>query len=107
MGATLYGVSGLVTGAIFAVLLGLSNGPRGFHEMTQARLVALGAAAGFLFPPSLDFLISSGFTFPSLYSAGIGVLLGATSAAASLALARRAEKHYESLQANQEVPALP
>ena len=91
MYATAFAVIGLLTGGTFAALVGFLKGRRGFDEMSQARFVVLGAAAGFLCPPSLDFLISSGFSFPSLYSAGITMLLGAGSAAATLALARRAD----------------
>ena len=77
-------VAGFVGGVIFSAVLGIAEGRRRFDEMSLPRFAAWGAVGGLL----ISLLIGGG---------GLAVimaafmLLGAGSAAGSLALARRAD----------------
>ncbi len=89
----LYGMMGFVGGAAFSVVLGVTEGRRRFDEMSLLRFAACGAVGGVLLAIPLLLLLAA--TDPSaLYWFGTSVvvaLLGAGSAAGSLALARRAD----------------
>ena len=79
-----FAVWGLIGGAIFSMTLGVAEGRRTFDEMSLPSFAVLGAVVG-LFVSGL--LAGGYFVFP---------LLGAGSAAGSLALARRASPELES-----------
>jgi len=74
-----FAVTGLIGGAIFSLALGIAEGRRRFDEMSLPSFAVLGAVGGLFI--SLLFVWGF-FIFP---------LLGAGSAAGSLALARRAD----------------
>ncbi len=94
-GSVLFAMCGFAGGAAFSVVLSVAEGRRRFDEMSLLRFAAWGAVGGFLLamPPLLPLLLAA--TGPSaLYWFGTSVvvaLLGAGSAAGSLALARRAD----------------
>ena len=77
-----YAMMGLIGGGAFSV------GRRRFDEMSLPRFAAWGAVGGLL----LSVPISSGLTLQSLVTGSVTTLLGAGSAAGSLALARRANE---------------
>ena len=94
--AALWAVVGFVGGAIFSVVLGIAERRRSFDEMSLPRFAGWGAVGGFLLaipwvfgagpPPTLGEILDTG---------GVMALLGAGSAAGSLALARRADPLLE------------
>ncbi len=85
-----FGVMGFIGGAAFSVVLGIAEGRRSFDQMSLPRFAAWGAAGGLLV--SLFFQISpAGSPGISVMAASVLTLLGAGSAAGSLALARRAD----------------
>ncbi len=78
--------------AAFSVVLSVTEGRRRFGEMSLLRFAACGAVGGFLLAMPLLLLLAT--DPPALYRFGTSVvvaLLGAGSAAGSLALARRAD----------------
>ena len=77
-------VAGFVGGVIFSAVLGIAEGRRRFDEMSLPRFAAWGAVGGLL----MSLLIGGG-GLPVIMAAFM--LLGAGSAAGSLALARRAD----------------
>ena len=77
-------VAGFVGGVIFSAVLGIAEGRRRFDEMSLPRFAAWGAVGGLL----MSLLIGGG-GLPVIMAAF--TLLGAGSAAGSLALARRAD----------------
>ena len=81
-----YGAIGFVGGAIFSAVLALAEGRRTFDELSLPRFSVWGAVGGLLLWVLGGGLVSSGFI-----GAGIAALLGAGSAAGSLALARKAD----------------
>ncbi len=91
-GSVFFAMCGFAGGAAFSVVLSVTEGRRRFDEMSLPRFAAWGAVGGFLLAMPLALLAA---TDPSaLYWFGtstIVALLGAGSAAGSLALARRAD----------------
>ena len=92
----LLAVSGFIGGAAFSVVLGIVEGRRRFDELSLARFAAWGALGGALL------WIPSG---EGVQTVVILSLMGAGSAAGSLALARRAEDK-ELLEAGEEALGL-
>ena len=89
----LLAVLGFVGGATFSTVLGIAERRRRFDELSLPRFAAWGALGGFLLGV---FVNAAGFLGPRLtlldaIITGVTALLGAGSAAGSLALARKAE----------------
>ena len=100
--AAQFAALGFVGGAAFSVVLGVTEGRRRFDQMSLPRFAVWGAFGGLMMWAVRDtigwsmmsFLVSVGLPGPSwvhAISGGIIVLLGAGSAAGSLALARRVD----------------
>ncbi len=91
LGANLvtFGVVGFIGGVTFSTVLGIAEGRRRFDEMSLWRFAGWGALGGLLVP----MLLLGGFWSegPEWLFVGVYTLLGAGSAAGSLALARRAD----------------
>jgi hypothetical protein len=91
--ALMFGLLGLLGGAMFSSLLSLTERHRGFHELSMPRFVAWGAMGG-LALGGLSVaagLLGAGITTLGAVMAGTVTLLGAGSAAATLAIARAAD----------------
>ena len=89
----LFGIVGFVGGAAFSVVLGITEGRRRFDELSLRRFAFWGAVGGLLVSMPLSW-VSWSSAFESAEALGVGVvltLLGAGSAAGSLALARKAD----------------
>ena len=87
-GASMFASLGFIGGAIFSTVLGITEGRRRFDQMSLPRFASWGASGGLLM--SVFFLSTQ--TGGSLLGTVIVLtVLGAGSAAGSLALARRAE----------------
>ena len=88
-------VIGFISGAAFSVVLGVAEGRRTFDEMSLPRFAAWGALSGLLVSLGLSlFMASPGgsvIVARVLVMLMVPALLGAGSAAGSLALARRAD----------------
>ena len=85
-----FGAMGFIGGAAFSGALGIAEGRRRFDEMSLPRFAGWGAVGGFLVGALL--VTSNGLGLGELLSTGVFcALLGAGSAAGSLALARRAD----------------
>ena len=101
-----FALYGFICGGGFSVLLGLTEGRRTFEEMSLKRFAVCGALAPLLMQvmlvTALAFWGDPGQLLNRLISATILALLGAGSAAGSLALARRAD-HGELLEAGSDV----
>ncbi len=102
--AVVFAAFGFIGGTIFSTVLGITEGRRRFDEMSLPRFGAWGALGGFLLP-ALVLITPGGLTLTNLVLAGIVTLLGAGSAAGSLALARRAEDS-ELLESGEEALGL-
>ena len=103
VGVVVYGIMGLVSGAAFSVVLGITEGRRRFDQMSLPRFAAWGAIPCFLL-----FALFGGFgggLLGGMVFGSVAALLGAGSAAGSLALARRAEDK-ELLRAGEEALGL-
>ncbi len=88
--AVLFGVSGFVGGAAFSGVLGIAEGRRTFDEMSLPRFAGWGGVGGLLL--SMLLLSNGGpLTLARVLTVGVVTLMGAGSAAGSLALARRAD----------------
>ncbi len=83
-------VAGFIGGTVFSGVLGIFEGRRMFDELSIPRFAALGAVGGLLLFILLG-AVGGGFTIGSMLEAILPALLGAGSAAGSLALARRSE----------------
>ena len=94
--AAIFAVMGFVGGAAFSVVLGIAEGRRRFDQMSLWRFAAWGAVGGLLLYVPMG---------EGALTVGIVTLLGAGSAAGSLALARRAEDR-ELLEAGEEALGL-
>ena len=96
--------AGFGGGAAFSVVLGIAEGRRRFDEMSLPRFAGWGALGGLLL-----FTLLGGTggvsALGSVVAASVLTLLGASSAAGSLALARRAEDR-ELLKAGEEALGL-
>ena len=102
--SVLLAVFGFVGGAAFSTVLGITEGRRRFDEMSLPRFAGLGAVGGLL----TSVLVGGGggwFILETLVFVGVVTLLGAGSAAGSLALARRAEDR-EFLESGEEALGL-
>ena len=90
-----FAVAGFIGGAAFSVVLGIAEGRRRFDQMSLPRFVAWGAVGGLLL-----FMLWGGGAGETIMGkalmASMMTLLGAGSAAGSLALARRANPSLES-----------
>ena len=89
-GLVSFGVAGFIAGGTFSTVLGITEGRRRFDEMSLPRF-AFGGALGGLLLSMLFVLGGGGGSLDSLGIYGVITLLGAGSASASLALARRAD----------------
>jgi FtsH-binding integral membrane protein len=85
-----FGSLGFMAGVIFSGLLMLTEGRRGFEQMTLPRFAAWGAVGGFLLSAIFTRVASLGFA-DVLAIAPTFAVAGAICASGSLALARRAE----------------
>ena len=84
----MFGFLGFVSGTAFAALLGAVDGRRRFDQLSFPRLIAWGALGGlFAIGAGLVGLSFSGF---GVVAIGVVTLLGAGSAAGTLAIARAA-----------------
>jgi len=90
--ALVFAVIGFIGGTTFSGVLGLTEGRRRFDELSLPRFAAWGAAGGLLVTMLL-LMLSTGAAYapPTALILGVAALLGAASAAGSLALARRAD----------------
>ena len=95
------GLAGAITGACFAVVVGIAERRRSFAELTMPRMAVWGAIAGT--PLALAVVAEVSFAEWAICAAALG-LLGACSSAASLTLARSANG---SLGERDNAPALP
>jgi hypothetical protein len=91
--ATLFGALGFVGGTVFSAVLRVAEGRRRFEELSFPRFAAWGAVGGLILG---GLAITAGLWGPGLQTidaviAGMSTVLGASSAAATLALARKAE----------------
>ena len=89
--SALLALAGLIGGAAFSVVLGITEGRRRFDEMSLPRFAGWGAVGGLVLSV---FLLTAGNGAGGSIVAGVimtsaATLLGAGSAAGSLALARR------------------
>ncbi len=91
--SALLAAAGLIGGTAFSVVLGITEGRRRFDEMSVPRFAGWGAVGGLVLSV---FLLTAGNGAAGSIVAGVimisaATLLGAGSAAGSLALARRAD----------------
>ena len=111
--AAQFAALGFVGGAAFSVVLGVTEGRRRFDQMSLPRFAVWGAFGGVMMWAArgtvgwsmMDLLGSvgvQGFNWAYAVSGGVIVLLGAGSAAGSLALARRVDDQ-ELLEAGEGV----
>lgn len=94
LNATTLGVLGFVGGAIFSVLLRLGERGSRFDRLTLPRFAAWGGVGGLLLGAlavAAGLWGASSIPLIGVTVAGVATLLGGGSAAASLAIARRAE----------------
>ena len=82
-----WAILGFIGGATFSVVLGIAGGRRRFDEMSLPRFAAWGAVGGLL----LGMVLFAMYRDDSWAMGLVATLLGAGSAAGSLALARRAD----------------
>ncbi len=101
LAAVSFGVAGFIAGASFSTVLGITEGRRRFDEMSLPRFASWGALGGLLLS-MLFFLLGGGVSLDSLGTYSVITLLGAGSAAGSLALARMADDK-ELLEAGADV----
>jgi hypothetical protein len=97
LNALAFAVLGFVGGTIFATVLGITEGRRRFDQLSLPRFAAWGALGGLLLGLLLAVsAVAGGFWEAYFGPQGVGILLaaiglGGSSAAGSLAIARRAE----------------
>jgi hypothetical protein len=91
--AVMFGVLGFAGGAIFSTILSLAEGRHGFHELSLLRFVGWGAAGGLILGglAVAVCLLGSGLSLLGVATVGAWTLLGAGSAAGTLAIARGGE----------------
>ncbi len=91
--SVLLAVFGFVGGTAFSVILGIAEGRRRFDEMSLPVFAGIGGTVGGLLASVVSLSTGGPFTLSLVGVSGIGAvfLLGAGSAAGSLALARRAD----------------
>lgn len=104
-----FGAFGFLAGVTFSGILGLVESRRRFDQMSLRRFAGWGAAGGFLLSAVFVLVVAlaedSAFLWDLVVLGPIFAVAGASSAAGSLALARRAE-HQELLEANEDVAAV-
>lgn len=86
-----FGVVGLVSGAIFSLVLGLAERRRRFAQMSLTRFAAWGAAGGALLSILVLIAESGQIGLSELIFLGVWPLMGAGSAAGSLVRARKVD----------------
>ena len=88
-----FGALGFLGGSISSAVLRLAEGRRRFEELSLPRFAGWGGMGGVLLGglAGITFLGGSGLQLTDAVVAGVTILLGAGSAAGSLALARKAE----------------
>lgn len=94
LNATTLGVLGFAGGAIFSILLRLSVGGSRFDELTLPRFTAWGGVGGLLLGAlavAAGLWGAGSIPLIGVTVAGVATLLGAGSAGASLAIARKAK----------------
>ena len=91
--AVMFGVLGLVGGTIFSTVLSLADGRRRFDQLSLPRFVGWGALGGLLLGgiAVTASLLGSGISILGAAIVGVSTLLGAGSAAGTLAIARAAD----------------
>ena len=91
----MFGAFGFVAGVIFSGVLGLLEGRRRFDQMSLPRFAAWGAAGGFLLSAAFVLAVSlagdPAFLWNLVVVGPVFAVAAASSAAGSLALARRAQ----------------
>ncbi len=95
---------GFIGGTAFAVVLGIADGRRRLDEMSPPRFASWGALGGLLLSVFM-FVGGMPLTPSGIITVGVLTLLGAGSAAGSLALARKSEDQ-ELLEAGEEALCL-
>src|SRR5262245_32636705 len=93
MSAAIFGVLGFVAGCIFFAVLRITEGRRTFEQLTLPRFAAWGGIAGLLLGASAALTTFAGAglqLIPDAIASIVATLLGAASAAGSLAVARKA-----------------
>lgn len=93
--AVTFSVLGFVGGAIFSGVLRLAEGHRTFDHLSLPRFVAWGAIGGLALGALAvaGGLLGAGLTTLGAAIIGVSTLLGAGSAASTLAVARASEQH--------------
>ena len=106
--AVMFGVLGFVGGTFFSTVVRLAEGRRRFDQLSLPRFVAWGALGGLLLGglSVTAGLLGSGFSILGATIAGVSTLLGAGSAAGTLAIARAAESQAL-LEEGEDLAALP
>ena len=101
LGPVMFALPGFIGGASFSTVLGIAERHRTFDELSLPRFAAWGAVGGFVMSLLLG-VTSAGPVGSVAVAASIVALLGAGSAAGTLALARKADDR-ELLDAGAEV----
>lgn len=91
--AAMFGVLGLMGGTIFSIVLRLAEGRRSFDQLSLPRFVVWGALGGLVLGGIAvsASLLGAGVTTLGAVIVGAASLLGASSAAGTLVLARAAD----------------
>ena len=91
--AILFGVLGFVGGTIFSTVVSIAEGRRRFAQLSLPRFVAWGALGGLMLGglAVTAGILGSGFTALGAVIGGVATLLGASSAAGTLMIARAAD----------------
>jgi len=94
--AVMFGVLGFVGGTIFSTVLRITEGRRTFDELSLPRFVGWGALGGLVLGglSVMIGLLGAGLGTLGAVMAGVATLLGAGSAAGTLAIARRADDRH-------------
>ena len=103
--AVTFGVLGFIGGTIFSTVLSLAERHRSFDQLSLPRFVTWGAAGGVLLGglAVTAGLLGSGATLLGAVMIGAGTLLGAGSAAGSLAIAKKVTNGHALLNEGNEV----
>lgn len=94
--AVMFGVLGFVGGTIFSTVLRITEGRRTFDELSLPRFTAWGALGGLVLGglSVMIGLLGPGLGLLDAVMAGVATLLGAGSAAGTLAIARKADDRW-------------
>jgi hypothetical protein len=92
--AAMFGVLGFVSGAFFSTVFSIAEGRRRFDELSLPRFAVWGALGGLLLGglAVTAELLGSGVTILGAVITGVSTLLGAGSAAGTLAIARSSDR---------------